>query len=106
MNQSSNSYGWTLAAIAVLWGLAGALDQPLDESQQADQHEPARLADEPAALTPTVLLRCAREHDSSMTHAPRGSDAFPEGRIRVVGSIGGASSAVVAFPVLRCQVLN
>ena len=36
MNPAPISPGWALVAIFLLWGLAGALDQPLDDGEPSE----------------------------------------------------------------------
>lgn len=54
MNESSISPGWALAAIVLLWGLAGALDQPLLDEEPAEAL-PVEQA-KPVASPPVRLL--------------------------------------------------
>ena len=54
MNESAISPGWALVAIVLLWGLAGALDQPLLDEEPAEAL-PIEQA-KPVASLPVRLL--------------------------------------------------
>ena len=54
MNPAPISPGWALVAIALLWGLAGALDQPLDDGEPSE----GPAIEQPAPAEP--LLHAAR----------------------------------------------
>jgi len=54
MNESAISPGWALVAIVLLWGLAGALDQPLLDEEPAEAL-PIEQA-KPVASPPVRLL--------------------------------------------------
>lgn len=54
MNESSISPGWTLVAIFLLWGLAGALDQPLIDEEPT----PALPVEKVKPVAPPVRLLC------------------------------------------------
>jgi len=107
VDQSPISPGWALTAIVILWGLAGALDQPLDEGP-SDQHEPAaetRTSDP----YPTVKLLCVRDQETPSIHPSTGAHGkVHPGLVRYVLPIGDVPRGMdhVAFPVLRCYVLN
>lgn len=102
MDQSTISPGWALTAIVILWGLAGALDQPLDEGP-SEQHEPSAetWTSDPY---PTVQLLCVRE-----TNLPSGAQGkVHPGLVRYALPTGDVPRGMdhVASPVLRCHVLN
>lgn len=107
MDQSPISPGWALTAIVILWGLAGALDQPLDEGP-SDQHEPA--AETWASDSyPTVQSLCVRDQETPSTHFPTGAQGrVHPGLVRHVLPTGDVPRGMdhVASPVLRCHVLN
>ena len=54
MNESSISPGWTLVAIFLLWGLAGALDQPVIDEEPAQ----ALPLEQAKPVAPPVRLLC------------------------------------------------
>ena len=54
MNESSISPGWALVAIFLLWGLAGALDQPLIDEESAE----ALPVERAKPVAPPVRLLC------------------------------------------------
>ena len=107
MDQSPISPGWALTAIVILWGLAGALDQPLDEGP-SEQHEPSAetWTSDPY---PTVQLLCVRDQETPSTHLPSGAQGkVHPGLVRHVLPTGDVPRGMdhVASPVLRCHVLN
>ena len=57
MNRASISPGWALLVIFLLWGLAGALDQPLDD----DEPSQGPAIDPAAPAEPHLHLRCHLE---------------------------------------------
>ena len=96
MEASSSRTYWSLAAVACLWGLAGALDQPPADSQETGAVEAqASIAMEP------ITLQCywfvSADENVSTTRAPlaltakRGSDVVSVNR---------------EVPALRCRVLD
>jgi len=107
MDRSQTGPGWALTTIALLWGLAGALDQPLDEGS-SDQQEVAaesRTSD----LYPAVHLLCVRDQETPSAHVFSGAQgkAHP-GLVRHVLPTSDVPSGMDHFasPVLRCHVLN
>jgi hypothetical protein len=106
MDQSPISPGWAMTAIVILWGLAGALDQPLEDP--SDHHElPAETwISDPY---PAVQLLCVRDQEAPSPHFPSGAQGKPHaGLVRHVLPIGDVPRGMdhVASPVLRCHVLN
>ena len=59
MNESSISPGWALVAIFLLWGLAGALDQPLIDEEPAQ----ALPVEQAKPVAPPVRLLCHPDRD-------------------------------------------
>lgn len=66
MNPASISPGWALIAIVLLWGLAGALDQPLDDGEPSEGH----AIEQPAPAEPLLHLRCHPEPEGPGTPQP------------------------------------
>lgn len=66
MNPAPISPGWALVAIVLLWGLAGALDQPLDDGEPAAGPAIEQLG--PAE--PPLNLRCHLEPEDPGTPQP------------------------------------
>mgnify|MGYP000507024898 CR=1 FL=1 len=66
MNESSVSPGWALVAIFFLWGLAGALDQPLIDEEPAE----ALPVERAKPVAPAVRLPCHVEPDESRAPWP------------------------------------
>jgi hypothetical protein len=78
MNPAPISPGWALVAIALLWGLAGALDQPLDDGEPFE----GPAIEQPAPAEPLLHLRCHREPEGPGT--PQPGDRRGEPLIRLV----------------------
>ena len=59
MEQAQISPGWALFAILILWGLAGALDEPIEDTGSPEQPPAA----EPFRAIPTAVRgrRCRHE---------------------------------------------
>lgn len=51
MQQAKISPGWALLAIFILWGIAGALDQPLEGTETVAEAEPM-------LASPPIQLHC------------------------------------------------
>ena len=66
MNPAPISPGWALVAIFLLWGLAGALDQPLDGGEPSE----GPAIDQPAPAEPLVHLRCHPKPEGQGTPQP------------------------------------
>lgn len=107
MDQSPISPGWALTAIVILWGLAGALDQPLDEGTLA-QHD-ATAKTWTSDSYPTVQLLCVRDQEAPSTHLPSGAQGKVQpGLVHYVVPTSDVPRGMdhVASPVLRCHVLD
>jgi hypothetical protein len=107
MNQSTISPGWALTAIVILWGLAGALAQPLDEGP-SEQHEPSAET-WTSGPYPTVQLLCVRDDETPSTNRPSSAQGkVHRGLVRYALPTGDVPRGTdhVASPVLRCHVLN
>jgi len=108
MDQSTTfSPGWALTAIVLLWGLAGALDEPPDEAPSDDR--------EPLAETwtsdpyPTVQLLCVRDYETPSSRHPKGAQSqVHPGLVHYVVPTRDVPHGMdhVATPVLRCHVIN
>ena len=59
MNGTPIRPGWALVAILLLWGLAGALDQPLSDEESAQAHS----VEQAASVAMPVRLRCHVDPD-------------------------------------------
>ena len=66
MNESSISPGWALVAIFLLWGLAGALDQPLIDEEPAQ----ALPVEQAKPVSPPVRLLCHADQDEPLAPRP------------------------------------
>ena len=66
MNTAPISPGWALVAIVLLWGLAGALDQPLDDGEPSE----GNALEQPAPAEPLLHLRCHPEPEGPGTPQP------------------------------------
>jgi hypothetical protein len=66
MNPAPISPGWALVAIFLLWGLAGALDQPLDDGAPSE----GPPIDPAAPTEPLLHLRCHFEPEGPGTPQP------------------------------------
>jgi hypothetical protein len=73
MNESSISAGWALVAIFLLWGLAGALDQPLIDEQPAQ----ALPVEQAKPVAPPVRLLCHPHHDEPRVPWPPSQRGVP-----------------------------
>ena len=107
MDQSTISPGWVLSTIVLLWGLAGALDQPLEEGP-SDHQEPVAESGT-VDWYPTVQLLCVRDQETPSAHVPsRAQGKAHPGLVRHVLPTSDVPRGMdqVASPVLRCHVLN
>jgi hypothetical protein len=75
MNESAISPGWALVAIVLLWGLAGALDQPLLDEEPAEAL-PVEQA-KPVA-SPPVRLLCRVDQDEPRAPRPPPQRGVPQ----------------------------
>jgi hypothetical protein len=73
MNESSISPGWALVAIFVLWGLAGALDQPLIDEEPAQ----ALPVEQAKPVAPPVRLLCQADQDEPQAPWPPSQRGVP-----------------------------
>lgn len=99
MDQSTIRPRLALSAIVILWGLAGALDQPLEEGP-SEQHE---------GPSPTVQLLCVREDETPSTNRPSSAQGkVHPGLVRYALPIADVPRGMdhVASPVPGCHVLN
>lgn len=107
MDQSPISPGWALTAIVILWGVAGALDQPLDNEPWDQRELPAETwISEPR---PTEQLLCVQDQEQPSPHLPSGAQGMAQPHlVRHVLPTGDVPRGMdhVASPVLRCDVLN
>ena len=67
------SPGWALVAILLLWGLAGALDQPPGDAEPS----PGLVIDQAAPAEPLVHLRCHFDPDGPGAQPPRHERGAP-----------------------------
>lgn len=107
MDQSQTGSGWALTAIVLLWGLAGALDQPLDEVPSETREAVAETwTSDPY---PTVQLLCVQDEETPSTRLHSGAEGEVQpGLVHHVLSTGDVPRGMdhIASPVLRCHVLN
>ena len=78
MNPAPISPGWALVAIFLLWGQAGALDQPLDDGEPSE----GNAIEQPAPADLLLHLRCQPEPEGPGTPQPgdrRGEPLIPPG---------------------------
>ena len=73
MNESSISSGWALVAIFRLWGLAGALDQPLIDEEPAQ----ALPVEQAKPVAPPVRLLCHADQDEPPAPWPPSQRGVP-----------------------------
>ena len=73
MNESSISPGWALVAIFLLWGLAGALDQPRIDEEPAQ----ALPLEQAKPVAPPVRLLCNADQDESRAPWPPSQCGMP-----------------------------
>lgn len=66
MNTAPISPGWALLVIFLLWGLVGALDQPLGDDEPSE----GPAIDQPTPTEPLLHLRCHLEPDGPSTPQP------------------------------------
>ncbi len=105
MNESSISPGWALVAIFLLWGLAGALDQPPPDEEPAEAL-PVEQA-KPVA-SPPVRLLCHVDQDQPRTPWPPPQRGVPH--ISLVSFRAAQRDShqqpVLPFRSMRCFVIN
>ena len=73
MNEFSISPGWALVAIFLLWGLAGALDQPLIDEEPAQ----ALPVEQAKPVAPPVRLLCHADQDEPRAPWPPSQRGVP-----------------------------
>ena len=73
MNEFSISPGWALVVIFLLWGLAGALDQPLIDEEPAQ----ALPVEQAKPVAPPVRLLCHPDHDEPRAPRPTSQRGVP-----------------------------
>ena len=105
MNESCISPGWALVAIFLLWGLAGALDQPLLDEEPA-QARPIEQAT-PVAL-PTVRLLCHVDQDEPRAPWPPPQRGVPHISLVSFRATQGDRRQQPVWPSLslRCFVID
>lgn len=105
MNESAISPSWALVAIFLLWGLAGALDQPLldEESAEALPVEQAK----PVA-SPPVRLLCHVDQEEPRAPWPPPQRGMPQISLVSFRATQGDrhQQPVWPFPSLRCIVID
>lgn len=101
MNESSISPGWALVAIFLLWGLAGALDQPLIDQEPAE-------AQAKAVASPPVRLLCHVDHDEPRAPWPPPQGGVPHSSLVSFRATQGDrhQQPVWPFRSLRCLVID
>jgi hypothetical protein len=104
MNPAPVSPGWALVAIFLLWGLAGALDQPLDDGEPSEG--PAIGQSAPAELL--LHLRCHPEPEGPGTPRPGFRRGEPPIRLVFFRDSQGDRHRQTEWPSLslRCFVID
>lgn len=105
MNESSISPGWALVAIFLVWGLAGALDQPLLDEEPAEAL-PVEQA-KPVA-SPPVRLLCHVDQDEPRDPWPPSQRGVPHISLVSFRAAQGDrhQQPVWPFRSLRCFVID
>ena len=104
MNESSISSGRALVAIFLLWGLAGALDQPLIDEEPA-QSLPIEQA---KPVAPPVRLLCHADQDEPPAPGPPSQRGVPHISLGSFRATQGDRHQQPMWPSrsLRCFVID
>ena len=104
MNESSISPGWALVAIFLLWGLAGALDQPLIDEEPAQ----ALPVEQAKPVSPPVRLLCHADQDEPRAPWPPSQRSVPHISLVSFRATQGDRHQQPVWPSrsLRCFVID
>ena len=104
MNESSISPGWTLVAIFLLWGLAGALDQPVIDEEPAQ----ALPLEQAKPVAPPVRLLCHADQDEPLAPWPSTQPSVPHVSLVSFRTTQGDRHQQPLWPSrsLRCFVID
>ena len=104
MNRTPIRPGWALLAILLLWGLAGALDQPLSDEESAQ----APSIGHAASVAMPVRLRCHVDPDESRDPWPPSRRGEPRSSLVSLHEATGDGCQQPVWPTrsLRCVVID
>jgi hypothetical protein len=104
MNGTPIRPGWALLAILLLWGLAGALDQPLSDEESAQ----ALSIRHAASVAMPVRLRCQVDPDEPRDPWPPSRRGEPRSSLVSLHEAKGDGCQQPVWPTrsLRCVVID
>ena len=104
MNGTPIRPGWALVAILLLWGLAGALDQPLSDEESAQ----ALSIGHAASVAMPVRLRCQVDPDEPRDPWPPSRRGEPRSSLVSLHEATGDGCQQPVWPTrsLRCVVID
>ena len=104
MNGTPIRPGWALLAILLLWGLAGALDQPLINEEPAQAHS----VEQAASVAMPVRLRCHVDPDEPRDPWPPSRRGKPRSNLVSLHEAreDGCEQPVWPTRSLRCVVID